>query len=56
MGDEIWSTVPEAALRIPILFPPDELTLGLAYLTHVEGLKLAGDKMFWLAEVDDIVD
>jgi len=25
-------------------------------LTHVEGLKLAGDKMFWLAEVDDIVD
>jgi hypothetical protein len=54
MGDEIWSTVPVAALRIPILFPPDELTLGLAYFTDVEGLKLAGDKMFWL--VVDIVD
>jgi len=35
-----------AAFKIPILFPPDGLTLGLAYFTQVAGLNTAGDKIF----------
>ena len=44
------------AFKIPMLFPPEALTLGLEYLTSLEGLKVSPEIISLGVELEDLVE
>jgi hypothetical protein len=43
------------AFKIPMLFPPEALTLGLEYLISLAGLKVSPEIISFGVEVEDLV-
>jgi len=42
--------------KIPMLFPPEALTLGLEYLTSLAGLKVSPEIISLGVELEDLVE